>query len=138
MYRIQRGFTLMEALITLLLVLLGLTGAARLHANLLASSAEAKACDEAAAFAQMRIAELQTLTRYRDYRERLVPGSTQHQGLLHRYRVEWDIHHSPDPDYKRVDVRALWPADAPTRHIEIQALLPGLEPARFARQQLRP
>lgn len=134
----MRGFTLMEALITLLLVLLGLTGAVRLHAGLLAAGADAKAHDEAAALAQTQIAEFQALARYLDYRDRIVPGNARRQGLLHRYRIEWDVVHHPDPDYKRVDLRVLWPAEDPAQRIEIQTLLPGLEPARFARQQLQP
>lgn len=138
MNRRQCGFTLMEALITLLLVLLGLTGAMRLHVGLLAASAEAKARDEAAALAQTQIAEFQVLTRYADYRDLITPGSAQRQGLLHRYRIEWDVEHRAEPDYKRVNVRVLWPAEAPVQRIEIQTLLPGLEPARFALQQLRP
>lgn len=132
------GFTLMEALITLLLVLLGLTGAVRLHAGLLAAGADAKAHDEAAAFAQSQIAEFQSLARYADYRDLLIPGSVQRQGLLHHYRIEWDVEHHPEPDFKRVDLRVLWPADNPIQRIEVQTLFPGLEPARFARQQLVP
>jgi type II secretory pathway pseudopilin PulG len=132
------GFTLMEALITLLLVLLGLTGALRLHAGLLAASADAKAHDEAAAFAQTQIAEFRTFVRYVDYRDLLVPGSLQRQGMLHHYHIEWDVEHHPNPDYKRVDLRVLWPAESPAQRIEIQTLLPGLEPGRFARQQLHP
>lgn len=138
MNRRLRGFTLMEALITLLLVLLGLTGALRLHAGLLAASADAKAHDEAAAFAQTQIAEFQAFVRYMDYRDLLVPGSVQRQGLLHHYRIEWNVEHHPEPDFKRVDLRVLWPAENPMQRIEVQTLFPGLEPARFARQQLRP
>lgn len=133
----QRGFTLMEAMITLLIVLLGLTGAAHLQVTLLTASAEAKARDEAVALAQAQFADFQALARYADYRDRIVPGSVQRLGLLHRYRLQWDVRHHPAPDYKRVDLRVDWPADAPTQHIEIQTLLPGLDPARFARQQLR-
>lgn len=138
MIRREHGFTLMEALITLLLVLLGLTGAARLQADLLAASAEAKARDEAGALAQGRIGQFQSATRYLDYRELITPGSAERQGLLHRYRIEWNVEHCPNPDYKRVDIQVRWPADNPTHSLQIQSLIPGLEPARFARQQLQP
>lgn len=126
----------MEALITLLLVLLGLTGAARLQVSLLAASADAKARDEATAFALIKIAEFQAITRYTDYRERIVPGNLRRQGLLHDYRIDWTVAYSTDPDYKRVDVQVRWPAADPTHSVQLQTVIPGLEPARFAGQQL--
>ena len=132
------GFSLIEALITMLVVLLGLTGAAHLQASLLAASAAAKARDEATAFAQDKVAEFQAITRYTDYREHIVPGSRRRQGLLHDYRIDWEVDYSADPDYKRVDVLVRWPADEPAHSIRIQTVIPGLEPARFARQQLPP
>lgn len=132
------GFSLMEALITLLLVLLGLTGAARLQASLMAVSAEAKARDEAAAFAEDMLAELAAVASYTDYRERVIPGSLRRQGLLHDYRIEWQVAHSADPDYKRVDIQLRWPAADPIHSLQLQTVVPGLEPARFAAQQLPP
>lgn len=126
----------MEALITLLLVLLGLTGAARLQVSLLAASADAKARDEATAFAQEKIAEFKAITRYTDYRERIIPGNLRRQGLLHDYRIDWTVAYSADPDYKRVDVQVRWPATDPAHSVQLQTVIPGLEPARFAGQQL--
>lgn len=133
-----KGFSLIEALIALLVVLLGLTGAARLQASLLVASAEAKASDEATAFALDQLSVFQTITRYADYRDSIIPGSRERQGLLHNYRIEWNVADNADPDYKRVDVLVHWPADNPSHSIQIQTLIPGLEPARFARQQLQP
>lgn len=134
----QHGFSLIEALVALLLVTVGLTGAARLQASLMAASAQAKASDEATAFALDKLAEFQGIARYPVYRDELLPGSGQRQGLLHRYSIEWSIEHSPDPDYKRVDLQVRWPAENPVQSIEIQTLIAGLEPGRFARQQLQP
>lgn len=133
-----KGFSLIEALVALLLVLLGLTGAARLQASLLVASAEAKARDEATAFALDRLGNFQAITRYADYRDAIIPGSHERQGLLHNYRIEWNVADSSEPDYKRVDIQVHWPADNPSHSIEIQTLIPGLEPARLARQQLQP
>lgn len=134
----NRGFSLIEALITLLVVMLGLLGAARLQVGLLAASADAKARDEASAFAQDRLSVFQSVARYTDYRDAIIPGSVQRQGLLHHYRIEWNVEHCPEPDFKRVDIQVRWPADNPVNSIRIQSLIPGLEPARFARQQLPP
>lgn len=136
--RNTRGFTLIEALVTLLLVLLGLTGAARLQASLLTASAEAKARDEATALALEQLAAFQTLIGYADYRNAITPGGTQRQGLLHTYAIDWDVHHNPEPDYKQVNIRVRWPADEPLHTLEIQSLVPGLDLPRFAAQQLQP
>lgn len=136
--RRQRGFNLIEVLIALLLVLLGLTGAARLQATLLAASAEAKARDEATALALQQLASFQGLASYADYSAGLTTGSTQQQGLLHTYSLEWDVTHSTAPDYKTVTLIVRWPADEPTHNVSIQGLISGIEVGRFARQQLQP
>lgn len=134
----HHGFSLIEALVSLLLVLVGLTGAARLQASLMAASAHAKASDEATAFALDKLAEFQGIARYPVYQDELLPGATNRQGLLHQYSIEWRAEHSPDPDYKQVAIQVSWSATNPEQSIEIQTLIPGLEPGRFARQQLQP
>lgn len=135
--RNTRGFTLIEALVALLLVLLGLTGAARLQASLLAASAEAKARDEATALALDQLAAFQTLITYSDYRDAIAPGSAQRPGLLHTYAIDWDVRHNSEPDYKQVDIRIRWPADDPIYTLQLQSLIPGLDLPRFAGQQLQ-
>ncbi len=61
--RAARGFALIEALITLAVILVGLTGALRLQAGLLSASAAAKARDEAQALATARLARLRDQPR---------------------------------------------------------------------------
>jgi len=132
------GYTLIEVLVALLLVLLGLTGTARLQASLLAASAEAKARDEATALALEQLAGFQGLATYVSYDNTLVSGSIERQGLLHTYRLDWAVSHTPEPDYKLVEFVVRWPADAPVYTLQIQTLIPGLDLPRFARQQLQP
>ena len=134
----QRGYTLIEALVALLLVLLGLTGAARLQAYLLATSAEAKARDEASALALEQLASFQTLATYTDYSNILSSGSAERQGLLHTYYMDWAVSHNPEPDYKVIEIIVHWPAGDPVQSLQIQTLIPGLDIPRFARQQLQP
>ena len=137
MYPKARGFSLIEALLALLLVTLGLTGTARLQVGLLAASANAKASDEAAAFALDQLAEFQSRATYAAYRDGIVDGDAVRQGLLHHYHLDWRVEHHPDPDYKRVTIQVRWPADEPAQSIRIETLIPGLEVGRFAGQQLR-
>ena len=132
-----RGFSLIEALLALLLVMLGLTGTARLQVGLLVASANAKASDEAAAFALDQLAGFQSSATYAAYRDGIVDGDAVRQGLLHRYRLDWRVEHHLDPDYKCVEIRVRWPADEPVQSIRIETLIPGLEVGRFAAQQLR-
>ncbi|MFA7387772.1 MAG: prepilin-type N-terminal cleavage/methylation domain-containing protein [Thiohalobacteraceae bacterium] len=132
-----RGFSLIEALLALLLVTLGLTGTARLQVGLLAASANAKASDEAAAFALDQLAEFQNSVTYAAYRDGIVAGDALRQGLLHQYRLDWQVEHHLDPDYKRVAIQVRWPADEPAQSIRIETLIPGLEVGRFAGQQLQ-
>ncbi|MFP5506711.1 MAG: prepilin-type N-terminal cleavage/methylation domain-containing protein [Gammaproteobacteria bacterium] len=134
----QRGITLIEALVTLVLVLVGLLGAARLQAELLAASAQAKAKDEATALALDKLAEFHAIADYAGYRDRIVPGTVQLSGLLHTYALTWTVEHNPAPDYKRVDVTIQWPADTPAHTLRIQTLIPGHEPGRFAHLHLAP
>lgn len=136
--RTQRGLTLVEALITLVVVLVGLTGAARLQIELLTASAQAKARDEAAALAMEKLSEFQSIFDYAGYRERIVPGSARHTGLLHTYDMEWAVEHHTAPDFKLIAVSVAWPADAPADRLRIQTLIPGHEPARFAHLHLDP
>ncbi len=134
----HRGYTLIEVLVALLLVLLGLTGTARLQASLLAASAEAKARDEATALALEQLASFQGLASYASYADTLVSGSIERQGLLHTYHLDWVVSHTSEPDYKVVEFVARWPADAPIYSLQVQTLIPGLDLPRFARQQLQP
>jgi type IV pilus assembly protein PilV len=134
----QRGFSLIEALVTLVVVLVGLTGAARLQAGLLAASAQAKAQDEATALALDKLSEFQSVRDYAAYRDAIVPGSARHTGLLHTYQLEWTVAHNPAPDFKQVDILVRWPADDPDHSLRIQTLIPGHDPARFAHLQLAP
>lgn len=136
--RSQRGFTLIEALIALVLVLVGLTGAARLQGGLLAASAEAKASDEATAFALDKLSEFQAISDYAGYRDTLQSGTGLRSGLLHDYRLAWTVEHHPAPDYKRIDILVQWPAADPAHTVRIQTLIPGHDPARFAHLQLAP
>lgn len=134
----QHGLTLIEALIALVVVLVGLAGAARLQIGLLAASAQAKARDEAAALAMNKLSEFQSLTSYAAYRDLVVPGSARHTGLLHTYQLAWVVERNPAPDFKQIEVSVAWPADAPAHSLRIQTLIPGHEPARFAHLHLDP
>ena len=136
MRREARGFSLIEALLALLLVMLGLTGTARLQVGLLFASANAKASDEAAAFALDQLAVFQSSATYAAYRDGIVDGDAVRQGLLHQYSLDWQVEHHLDPDYKHVEIRVRWPADEPVQSIRIETLIPGLEVGRFAGQQL--
>src|SRR5690606_34406960 len=89
--RTARGFALIEVLITLAVILVGLTGALRLQAGLLSASAAAKARDEAQALATARLARLRDQFSEADYHDGLVPGREEIPGQLHRYRLEWRI-----------------------------------------------
>ncbi|MFN2308479.1 MAG: hypothetical protein ABR553_01910 [Gammaproteobacteria bacterium] len=136
--RTQLGVSLIEALATLTLVLVGLTGAARLQIGLLAAGAEAKARDEATALALDTLAAFHAVTSHAAYRQVIVPGSRRQNGRLHTYQLTWTVEHHPDPDYKRVDLQVDWPADAPAHRVYLQTLIPGHDPARFAHLQLTP
>lgn len=131
------GFSLIEALIALLVVMIGLTGAARLQVALLAASANAKASDEATAFALDKLGEFQAVATYPAYQD-ITAGDVVRHGMLHAYRLAWQVEHNSDPDYKLIDVRVDWPAGDPDHSVLIQSVIPGLEIGRFAGQQLRP
>lgn len=136
--RLVRGFALLEALITLAVVLVGLTGALQLQAGLLSASAGAKALDEAEALAMARLARLRDQLFEADYRDSLVPGNAEIPGQLHRYRVEWRVTTHGAPDYRLITVDVRWPAARSANSITIQTLVPRTDLSRFARQQLRP
>jgi len=136
--RTRRGFALIEALITLAVILVGLTGALRLQAGLLSASAAAKARDEAQALATARLARLRDQLTEADYRDGLVPGGEEIPGQLHRYRLEWRIAVHGAPDCKHITLDVRWPAADPVDSVTLQTLVPRPDLQRFARQQLQP
>ena len=136
--RTMRGFALIEALITLAVILVGLTGALRLQADLLSASAAAKARDEALTLATARLTWLRDQLTEAEYRDILVPGREEIPGQLHRYRLEWRITAHGAPAYKHLTLDVRWPAADPANAITLQTLVPRTDLHRFARQQLLP
>lgn len=136
--RTARGFALIEVLITLAVILVGLTGALRLQAGLLSASAAAKARDEAQALATARLAQLRDQFSEADYHDGLVPGREEIPGQLHRYRLEWRITAHSTPDCRHITLDVRWPATDPADSLTLQTLVPRPDLQRFARQQLQP
>ncbi|HSH42748.1 MAG TPA: prepilin-type N-terminal cleavage/methylation domain-containing protein [Arenicellales bacterium] len=136
--RTIHGFALIEALITLAVILVGLTGALRLQAGLLSASATAKARDEALTLATARLTRLGDQLTEAEYRDLLVPGHEEIPGQLHHYRLEWRVTAHGAPAYKRLTLDVRWPAADPANAITLQTLVPRPDLRRFARQQLRP
>ena len=130
------GFALIEVLITLAVVLVGLTGVLRLQAGLLVASAAAKASDEAVALARAKLAELSDIQNLADYTARSSGRSTQ-AGQLHDYLLIWTFTQHTTPPLKQLRIEVRWPAADPVRHISLDSLMPALDLPRLAAQQLQ-
>lgn len=102
------GFTLLEALVTLVILSFGLAAIVRLQTALLIEGQQTKALAEAATLAR---SQLETLRFEADlYPTTGEPASGQitHRGTHESYIVQWKLGPDPDATFSRVEVQVTW------------------------------
>ncbi|WP_255534158.1 prepilin-type N-terminal cleavage/methylation domain-containing protein [Thiohalobacter sp. COW1] len=126
----QSGISLMEALITLVILGIGLAGAAKFQAFALTGNREVKNRAEAVNLLREQAARLRHFATLQQYQALPAHGSRQHAGTLTTYHLDWQLTPAPGGDWKRLTLRVHWPTATGPRREAIQTLIAGHEPAR--------
>ncbi|EGV16521.1 hypothetical protein ThimaDRAFT_4290 [Thiocapsa marina 5811] len=107
--RHQRGFTLVEALIALVILSFGLFGLMQLQARVMAGTSASKTQTIAANLAQQKIEELR-VTPYAD-----IDGDNGEPDVIHAgeggttaFARNWSVTEETSPTYKRISVTTSW------------------------------
>lgn len=129
-----RGFTLIEALVTLMVVSVGLLGLAQLQVRALAASAQSKAQTTAANLAQQKIEELRGI-----HYDILTGGADQptaQPGDNAAYTRRWTVTptNTGAPTYKQVSITTSWQsAEGDPRSVTLETII-----APWTPEQLNP
>lgn len=126
----QAGISLMEALITLVILGIGLAGAARFQAFALTGNREIKNRAEAVSLLREQAARLRHFPTLQAYHSLPARGSRQQAGTLTTYYMDWRLAPAPSGDWKRLTIDIRWPTPSGPGHEAIQTLIAGHEPAR--------
>ena len=124
------GFTLVEALVALLVLSVGLVAVARLQADLLLGSRQAKARGEATAIARQQIEYLRSSSIRRSPAPLSMAGTRTQTGSHQVYRVEWHAIPAAGMNYARTIVRVHWTDRAGPHQIQLTTLVANPEPVR--------
>ena len=127
------GFTLIEALVAMLVLGMGLAAVARLQADLLIGSRQAKARGEATAIARQQIEYLRFLSVQRSPGLLAVSGTRNQAGSHQAYRVEWQVMPTAGMNYAHTIVRVHWTDRSGPHQIQFATLLADPEPVQAGR-----
>ena len=113
----QSGFTLIEAVIALVILAGGLLAMFRFHGTAIESTGETKNRAAATALAQAKLEQLRAFTTAAGYPARMVNGSeaglanTDYDGVAYAatFSREWAVTATANPDVNQVDVTVTWP-----------------------------
>jgi prepilin-type N-terminal cleavage/methylation domain-containing protein len=115
--RHQRGFTLLEAVIALVILAGGLLAMFRFHGTSIEVTGETKNRAAATALAQAKLEELRAFTTAAGYAARMADGSeanlanTDYDGVAYAatFSRAWVVTATANPDVNQVDVTVTWP-----------------------------
>ncbi len=113
----QQGFTLLEALIALVILAGGLLAMFRFHGTSVAVTGETKNRAAATALAQAKLEELRAFQTAPGYSTRVVNGAeaglanTDYDGVAYAatFSRSWVVTPTANPDINQVDVTVTWP-----------------------------
>jgi prepilin-type N-terminal cleavage/methylation domain-containing protein len=131
--RRQRGFTITEALITLLILAIGLAGVSRLQREVLRGFGQAKARSEALALAEQQLETLRTVTQPEAYSADDSGELLHLAGTNSRYDLHWQITPASLGDHYRLHISVQWQDPAGDQEITLDAIIPATDPALPAR-----
>jgi len=127
------GFTLIEALVALLVLGVGLAAVARLQADLLIGSRQAKARGEATALARQQIEHLRFLSVQHSPGLLTVSGTRSQAGSHQVYLIDWQVMPTTGMAYAQTVVRVRWTDRSGPHQIQLATLLADPEPVQGGR-----
>ena len=139
----QSGFTLIEAVIALVILAGGLLAMFRFHGTAIESTGETKNRAAATALAQAKLEQLRAFTTAAGYPARMVNGSeaglanTDYDGVAYAatFSREWAVTATANPDVNQVDVTVTWPRrDNVDGSVMLSAMVVKADPQGGARE----
>ena len=106
----QKGYSMVEVLVTMLIVPFGLLGVAKFQSNIMVVGAETKTRTEALYAAEQKIEEIRTFANTTSYNgiadgNDIVSANPGSNATLNR---SWSITNSSSPNYKTITVDVAW------------------------------
>lgn len=103
------GFSLIEVLVSLVILSVGLIGTAKFQAAVLKNSSDSQARSEAITIAQGKLEEFksfESIAVYNNIESSL--ASTVVAGTNANYNLDWDVTENTSPDYLAITVSVAW------------------------------
>lgn len=125
------GFSLIEALISFVIIAVGMLGLATFQGASLASNSDSKARTEALNFAQTRLEALRSLANEAAFQTRLASGTASDtaDGNHTRFSRSWSITRNTTPDNAAVDVTVSWAdREGTTQSVNLASLISEISP----------
>jgi type IV pilus assembly protein PilV len=123
--RVQNGFTLVEVLITLVLLTFGLIAAATVETASIQVNSRAARMDEATGLAQLTMEQLRSVADPATLADTVEAG-LNHTGLgVGRYTRSWTITPGPTANSRRVRVTVSWLGGPGNNQVVLQGLATG-------------
>jgi len=123
------GFTLLEALLTLLILGFGLVAVARLQTTVLIEGQQTKSLAEAATLARSQIESLRFAANLYSAPGESASGQKTHSGLHETYHIKWQLRPAPDNAFTHTEVSVLWTDRFGSHTTRLATLL--MDPAPF-------
>jgi len=127
------GFSLLEALISFVIIAVGMLALAKFQADSLDSNADAKARTEALNFAQDQIERLRNLEDPADFTARLASGSGSDtaNGNHASYTRSWTIRQVAVPAHAEVAVTVSWAdSSGTTQSVNLSSYIGQVQPEK--------
>jgi Tfp pilus assembly protein PilV len=126
----MRGFTILEALVSLILLSVGLIALAQIHVRLFAASGLAKAQTIAVNLTQQKLEDLRLIDYERMTGDTDVPASQL--GDNASYVRRWVVTAHGAPDYKEVSITTTWQTpEGQSRSVTLTSFIARSTPARL-------
>lgn len=125
----QAGFTITEALITLLILAIGLAGVSRLQRETQRGFGQAKARSEALALAEQKLETLRAVTVAAPYEGNAGGQTLGLSGSNSRYDLFWRINPDVLGTSYRIRVTTRWRDQAGEQRIMLEGTVPATDPA---------
>lgn len=134
----QRGFTILESLIALVIILVGILAITRLQTTQISAGASSKQRTEATLLAQQVIENFRAYTTiatsvgataYAD----IATGSDAVAAAGTNYARTWTVTAKTGPEHKLIVVTVNWPASGKTEAVTLTTIIAPLDPALSGR-----
>ncbi len=129
----QCGFTIIESLITLLILAIGLAGVSRLQLELLRAAGQTRHRTEALALAEGQLEALRIINRPSPYTAGDSGATNDIPGTNARFDLDWQITPATLGSHYRIRVTSHWQDREGSHQVALDTIIPATDPAQSAR-----